>query len=201
MPVSSWSTTAASNGATLGIDIAENCDAANVNNAIREVMAQAKTKFDSIDSTIAGLDVTPDTTVLVKTGSIIMFGGSTAPADYLECNGTAVSRTTYSALFAVIGTNFGAGDGSTTFALPDFRGYFPRGWDHGRGIDSGRAMGSTQADANLAHTHTLTGNPGGSPGSNIEQGTAGSTATITTSSSGDSEARPKNLAVMFVIKT
>jgi hypothetical protein len=52
MPVSNWSTTAASNGATLGIDIAENCDAANVNNAMREMMAQIKTKFDALDAAI-----------------------------------------------------------------------------------------------------------------------------------------------------
>lgn len=52
MPVSNWSTTAASNGSTLGIDIAENCAAANVNNALREMMAQLKTKFDSIDAAI-----------------------------------------------------------------------------------------------------------------------------------------------------
>jgi hypothetical protein len=52
MPVSSWSTTAADNGSTLGIDIAENCAAANVNNAIRELMAQVKDKFDSVDGTV-----------------------------------------------------------------------------------------------------------------------------------------------------
>lgn len=60
-------------------------------------------------------------------GSILPYGGSTPPSGYLLCDGTAVSRTTYSELFAVIGTSFGAGDGSTTFNLPDMRGKFAEG--------------------------------------------------------------------------
>lgn len=59
MPVSAWSTTAASNGATLGIDIAENCDAANVNNAIREMMAQLKTKLDALDALVGSASFQP----------------------------------------------------------------------------------------------------------------------------------------------
>lgn len=55
-------------------------------------------------------------------GKIIMFAGSTAPEGTLYCNGAAISRTTYSELFAAIGTTYGAGDGSTTFNLPDLRG-------------------------------------------------------------------------------
>jgi microcystin-dependent protein len=56
------------------------------------------------------------------TGTVTAFAGSSAPTGYLLCNGTNVSRTTESALFAVIGTTYGAGDGSTTFTLPDLRG-------------------------------------------------------------------------------
>lgn len=63
----------------------------------------------------------------VPTGSILAFAGATAPAGYLPCDGSRVSRTTYSALFAVIGTSFGQGDGSTTFNVPDLRGMFVRG--------------------------------------------------------------------------
>lgn len=55
MAVSDWSTTAISNGTTLGINIAEGCDAANINNAIRELMAEAKTKFDAIDASLTGV--------------------------------------------------------------------------------------------------------------------------------------------------
>lgn len=55
------------------------------------------------------------------TGSIILFGGTTAPEGYLICNGGEISRSTYADLFGAIGTLYGAGDGSTTFNLPDFR--------------------------------------------------------------------------------
>lgn len=77
-------------------------------------------------------------------GVIMSFAGATAPAGFLICDGSAVSRTTYADLFAVIGTTYGAGNGSTTFNLPDLRGEFIRGADAGRGIDPGRALGSNQ---------------------------------------------------------
>jgi len=89
-------------------------------------------------------------------GAIQLFAMSAIPTGWLECNGAAVSRTTYANLFAVIGTTYGAGDGSITFNLPDMRGQFARGWDHERGVDPGRALGSTQAPANQNHTHTPT---------------------------------------------
>lgn len=60
-------------------------------------------------------------------GTILPFGSATIPSGWLLCDGTAISRTTYSELFAVIGTAFGSGDGSTTFNLPDLRGEFLRG--------------------------------------------------------------------------
>ena len=77
-------------------------------------------------------------------GEVCFFGMTTAPAGFLKANGAAVSRTTYAALFTAIGTTYGVGDGSTTFNLPDLRGEFMRGWDDGRGVDSGRAIGSAQ---------------------------------------------------------
>lgn len=77
-------------------------------------------------------------------GDIKYTARSTAPTGWLKANGDAVSRTTYAALFAAIGTTYGEGDGSTTFNLPDLRGEFIRGWDDGRGVDSGRVMGSRQ---------------------------------------------------------
>jgi phage-related tail fiber protein len=82
----------------------------------------------------------------VPSGSVIWFAANTAPTGYLKANGAAVSRTTYAALFTAIGTTYGAGNGSTTFNLPDLRGEFIRGWDDGRGVDSGRAFGSAQAN-------------------------------------------------------
>ena len=79
-------------------------------------------------------------------GTIIFHAADTAPEGFLKANGAAVSRTTYADLFAAIGTTFGSGDGSTTFNLPDLRGEFPRGWDDGRGVDTGRSFGTAQLD-------------------------------------------------------
>jgi microcystin-dependent protein len=87
-------------------------------------------------------------------GQVCFFGMTTAPAGFLKANGAAVSRTTYADLFAAIGTTYGTGNGSTTFNLPDMRGEFPRGWDDGRGIDSGRAIGTAQTDAMQGHKHS-----------------------------------------------
>jgi microcystin-dependent protein len=78
------------------------------------------------------------------TGHVVFFATSTAPTGFLKANGAAVSRSTYAALFALIGTSFGSGNGSTTFNIPDLRGEFLRGYDDGRGIDSGRSFGSYQ---------------------------------------------------------
>src|SRR5690625_109412 len=82
-------------------------------------------------------------------GEVRAFAGPVAnvPDGWLPCNGATISRTTYSRLFAVIGTTYGDGDGSTTFNLPDLRGEFVRGVDNGRGVDAGRALGQHQADA------------------------------------------------------
>jgi len=82
----------------------------------------------------------------VPTGALMHFSMNTPPTGWLKANGASISRTTYSALFDAIGTTFGAGDGSTTFGLPDLRGEFLRGWDDGRGVDSGRSFGSAQLD-------------------------------------------------------
>lgn len=79
-------------------------------------------------------------------GMVAPFARNTAPSGWLKANGAAVSRTTYATLFAAIGTTFGAGDGFNTFNLPDLRGEFVRGWDDGRGIDTGRAFGSQQSN-------------------------------------------------------
>jgi len=90
----------------------------------------------------------------VPAGVFVPYAGETAPAGWLLCDGSAVSRTTYATLFAAIGEAYGTGDGSTTFNLPDMRGEFLRGWDNGRGIDSGRALGSAQSGQNQSHAHS-----------------------------------------------
>ncbi len=77
-------------------------------------------------------------------GEVAAWPAAAIPSGWLECDGAAVSRTTYASLFAAIGTTFGVGDGSTTFNLPDLRGEFIRGLDNGRGVDAARALGSAQ---------------------------------------------------------
>ena len=99
----------------------------------------------------------------ISAGTIIPYGGSSAPSGFLLCDGSAVSRTTYSTLFGVIGTTFGVGDGSTTFNLPDLRGRVPAGKDNMGGSAASRLTGTTMSpDGNTlgatggSQTHTLT---------------------------------------------
>jgi len=86
---------------------------------------------------------------------VAYFAASTPPTGWLKANGAAVSRTTYDKLFASIGTFYGAGDGTTTFNLPDLRGEFVRALDDGRGLDTSRTLGSVQAGQNLSHVHGI----------------------------------------------
>ena len=179
----------------------------------------------------------------VPSGAVFCLAVATVPSDYLECNGASVSRTTYSALFAVIGTAYGSAT-SSTFNLPDLRGEFVRGFDNGRGIDNGRAVASAQSGQNEAHTHgagsytsdthsasgTITGisesfnnggsctgvftkssghNTDGTPSQHSDSGNCGRASfsdshnhAITGSSSSDGDkSRPRNIAMMYIIKT
>lgn len=88
------------------------------------------------------------------TGMVTAFAMNTPPAGWLACNGAAISRTAFASLFARIATQYGAGDGATTFNVPDMRGLFPRGFDDGRGVDPGRVFGSFQDMALHLHAHT-----------------------------------------------
>ena len=91
----------------------------------------------------------------VPTGSVFCMAVATIPSGYKECNGEAVSRTTFAALFAVIGTQYGTGNGSSTFNLPDLRGEFVRGFDNGRGVDNGRSIASSQSSQFGQHNHNV----------------------------------------------
>lgn len=93
-------------------------------------------------------------------GAMTEYGGATAPANWLLCDGSAVSRETYAALFAVIGTRYGAGDGSTTFNIPDFRETTPKGVgltsNSSSHINStGLTLGQFQDDRLQSHTHDM----------------------------------------------
>lgn len=95
---------------------------------------------------------------LMPTGTILAYGGASAPAGFRLCDGQTVSRTTFADLFAVIGEAFGAGDGSTTFRLPDLRGRVLAGKDNIGGTAAGRltTIGNNIGTAGGAETHTLT---------------------------------------------
>lgn len=145
------------------------------------------------------------------TGAMWMFAMTSIPDGWLECNGAAVSRSTYSALFSAIGEVWGAGDGSTTFNLPDMRGEFARGWDHGRGVDSGRAFGSAQSEEVGPHDHDIAmdGDVNGlipfsdtkcvSTASQTIAG--GNTGTAQIANNTGTENRPRNKAIIYCIKT
>ena len=135
-------------------------------------------------------------------GAVIGFAMSSAPSGWLICSGAAVSRATYAALFAAIGTAWGAGDGSTTFNLPELRGEFVRGLDSGRGIDSGRAIGTAQAGYVEAHTHTTYDSVGGmtTGGGAYPYNTSGAFTKASGSYGTGTETRPRNQALLFCIK-
>lgn len=139
----------------------------------------------------------------IKAGTVAHFAASTAPAGWLKANGALVSRSAYAALFAVVGTTFGAGDGSTTFALPDLRGEFVRSLDDGRGVDSGRGIGTAQADDLKSHVHSVPGNTSngsGSPYRILSNTNSSPNVTNDTYATGGTETRPRNVAMLACIK-
>ena len=164
--------------------------------------------------------------VSIPTGMIAPFAMSSPPTGWLECNGATISRSTYATLFAAIGTTYGAGDGSSTFVLPDLRATFIRGFDNSRGIDTGRTFGSFQdqgipamkGDIADAHGQSRTQTNAVSGFTNVFEGVGTSSwRTSIESSSGqyaevrfDSTrivpdaphggVRPRNLALMYMIK-
>jgi len=162
------------------------------------------TELNFVDGVTSSIQTQINALPLTPAGAVMPFAMSTVPSGWLECNGAAVSRSTYSALFSAIGTTYGAGDGSSTFKVPDMRGEFPRGWDNSRGIDSGRGIGSSQADDFKSHSHTRSATNGfGSGGAafDVTRGSLdGGPFTATTSATGGTETRPRNIALMYCIK-
>ena len=184
----------------------------------------------------------------VPTGSVFCLAVDTVPTGYVKCNGASYQRTgTYAALFAVIGTTYGAAD-SSHFNVPDLRGEFVRGFDDGRGVDSGRSINDPQGGQNLQHNHTASssvtdpghfhhsfklGNAGqsrfnstlssnvtpasGTGAANLNEGynivsrseeadvgkTSSKTTGVSVNTNTDnqgSEARPRNIAMLYIIK-
>ncbi len=138
----------------------------------------------------------------VPQGTVIWHAASTPPTGYLKANGDAISRSTYATLFAVIGTTYGTGDGSSTFNVPDLRGEFVRGWDDSRNIDNGRSFGSAQADELKSHTHDIVGRTSVTSASANVGGVGGTTISTSGASqaTGGAETRPRNIALLACIK-
>jgi len=178
----------------------------------------------ALDSNSGGwLLLNPAPIQQIPAGTLISLAAPFVPAGFLYCNGQAVSRTTYPALFNAIGTRWGNGNGSTTFNLPDLRGAFLRGWDDGAGRDSGRTFAVYQDSENKSHSHSGSTSAAGEHIHTVvgafgqQSGPAGATAgnsnlsnpttpagnhthTLNINESGGSEARPKNHTVYYVIK-
>jgi hypothetical protein len=145
----------------------------------------------------------------IPTGTVFYTAGSAVPSGYLEAAGQTLTIAAYPALYAALGGAASPyGITSTTFNLPDLRGQFVRGWDHGRGVDAGRTLGSTQADDFKSHQHIggwgeAWAGPFGQTG---EAGHTGSAKTDNdnylwnTNFVGGTETRPKNIALMAIIK-
>ena len=179
-----------------------------INDAVTtDKIVNAAVTTDKIADSSVNTDKLAATVILLPTGAITAFGGSTAPTGYLECNGQSTAG--YAALAAIVGAN-----------VPDLRGEFIRGLDSGRGVDSGRTLGSNQGSANLSHNHGVTdaghfhqyrkpntrtgeGSGGTSFSDNSQPFTNTSTETtgITIDNDGGTESRPRNVALMYIIKT
>ncbi|WP_434591766.1 phage tail protein [Pseudomonas sp. R4-83] len=161
----------------------------------------------------------------VPVGAVMAFPTGIVPPGFLELDGSVQSTATYPDLAAYLGTKFNKGDeGAGSFRLPDGRGEFMRGWDHGRGVDAGRAIGTYQTEAFAAHNHRYFDDTAATfdPAGNWQGGTInGAAASISvgaflspidngttmqmvnahnTVNAGGTETRPRNLAVMWCIK-
>lgn len=136
-------------------------------------------------------------------GSIIAHASNIAPSGWVECDGRALSRVVYHTLFDVIGTRFGSGDGVNTFNVPDLRGEFIRGWSNARSVDSSRVFGSWQADEFKSHTHQMKVQAarGGFPNARDGGDQSNPTSGAHTYPTGGSETRPRNIALMYCIRT
>jgi microcystin-dependent protein len=151
----------------------------------------------------------------VDTGAVVYFPATVAPSGYVKANGALLSRTTYAALWAYAQASgnisatdgawqagmFSPGDGATTFRIPDLRGEFVRGWDNGRGVDSGRGIGTFQADEIKSHSHPIAESSGGAGNGGINSSFASDQAVnVSTQAAGGTETRPRNIAALACIK-
>ena len=182
------------------------------------------TRYDFSGANLTGIEGIP-------TGTIVPWSASSVPSGFLECNGANVSRSTYSALFAVVGTTYGSGDGSSTFGLPDLQDNVAVGKSNNKALAStggantvastgniaGSTANATLSTAQLAsHTHNIQGDNGPNdqeravfaraPNQNYASGSAGSgeghSHNLSATFSGDATSVLQPfLTVIYIIKT
>lgn len=143
-------------------------------------------------------------------GQIAYFATESAPPGWLKANGYLILKTAYPGLLGVVGTKYGPGE-ANYFKLPDLRGEFIRGWDDGRGVDSGRAFGAAQFDAFQGHRHRFVSGSGyigsGTYGAGFSSNAVDDTKVLDAISDGvngtprtANETRPRNVALLVCIK-
>lgn len=189
---------------------------------MQAILAMAGFRIQNVGAPVAQTDAArlADFGTYLGPGALGFYSQKTAPPGWLVADGSAISRTTYAALFAVYnadGLIYGVGDGSTTFNLPNYQGAMFRSWDNGRGLDPARVFGSYQADAMAPHNHTQnahghgapdpghfhTYQSGGTPGqatSTVTTGVSVSSATATNNAASAGNAT-LNYAVLVCIRT
>jgi len=169
------------------------------------------TKYNFSGADLTGIEGIP-------TATIVPWSDSSVPSGFLECNGAAVSRTTYAALFAIVGTTYGAGDGSSTFNVPDLQDNVPVGKSNNKALAStGGAENAATANATLSesqlasHDHTIPIRGGHSnvPRFNLNYGPDGRYTNETpTTNAGSGSGHQHNtstlqpyLTIIYIIKT
>lgn len=152
---------------------------------------------------------------LAPVGTIGLWGAETPPAGWIECDGTKLNTEAYSDLFAVIEFSFGGSSDEGEFAVPDLRGQFIRGWNHGANVDPeayyrtdrgdgyhGDNVGTKQATQYRAHPHSVAAGVGSANYGAAWYWPRGGTTPFgdVITASGGVEGRPKNVSLMWIIK-
>jgi microcystin-dependent protein len=177
-----------------------------IDKAVGDAVAALNTTDRGLQDQITGVGLP------VPAGSIFYHAGSSAPTGYLIANGSAVSKDTYFKLFnALGGLSSPYGQTGQTFNLPDLRGEFIRALDAGRGVDAGRTLGSVQSSSFASHTHNyvdtyyreFAGTGGNGPGEGSARQDFDNydyNYDRTTAATGSNETRPRNIALIAIIK-
>lgn len=203
----------------------------DIDDKIEDMLVNIRARLDGIidwtDSSATALNLkTSVVNDIFPVGTVLAYGGATAPNNFLICDGSAISRTTYSALFSKFSTTFGGGDGSSTFNIPDTRGIFIRGagvngtLTNANGTAFSATFGSYENDKMQGHVHKQNANETGkfisvSGGGTFNVSTGGgglhnvgttytNAATVADGTNGTprtgEETNPANLALNHIVK-